>query len=101
MDRHEVVRLPPGFREPPRQKLVERLQLLQPPVLSRPDFTQVTSQFYEPGIPLGFRPPLPRQDLVNLGQDEQGLVAKTGIFRPSKPVFLVGQLVSNRKGVQE
>jgi len=34
MDRHEVVSLPPGLREPPCQKLVKRLQCLQPPVLT-------------------------------------------------------------------
>jgi hypothetical protein len=72
MNRHEVVSLPPGLREPPRQKLVKRLQFLQPPVLPRPDFTQVPSQFNEAGVPFGFRPPFPGQDLVNLGQNEQG-----------------------------
>ena len=67
-----VVTLPPGLGELPPQKLVERLQRLEPPVLTRPHFAQLSSQFYEPGVPLGFRLPLPGQDLVDLGQNEQG-----------------------------
>ena len=72
MDRHQVVSFPPRLREPPRQKLIERLQILQSPVLPRPHFTQVTSQFYEPGVPLSLRTSLPGQDLIDLGQHEQG-----------------------------
>src|SRR6185369_17254088 len=75
MDRHEVIRLPPRFREPSRQKLVKGLQFLQPPVLPRPHFTKVSSQFYEPSVPLCFRAPLPSQDLVDLGQNEQSSFA--------------------------
>jgi hypothetical protein len=71
MDRHQVVCLPPRLRKPSRQKLVKGLQFLQPPVLPRPYFTQVSSQFNESGIPLGFRPSLPGQDLIDLGQNEQ------------------------------
>src|ERR1700732_5341621 len=72
VDLHEVVSLPSGLRKPPRQKLIKRLQFLQPPVLPRPYFTQVSSQLYEPGVPLGFRPALAGQELVDLGQNEQG-----------------------------
>src|SRR6185369_4260829 len=71
MDRHEVVRLPPGLREPPRQKFVKGLQFLQPPVLTCPHFAQISPQFYKPGISLCFRAPLPSQDLVDFGQNEQ------------------------------
>src|SRR4029077_13490226 len=35
-----VVSFPPRFREAPLQKLVEGLQVFQPPVLTRPDFAQ-------------------------------------------------------------
>ena len=35
------------------QKLVKGLQFLQPPVLPRPDFTEISSQFHEAGIPFG------------------------------------------------
>ena len=75
MDRHEVVSLPPGLREPPRQKLIKGLQFLQPPVLPRSHFTEISSQLHEPGVPFGLRPPLPGQDLVDLGQHEQGPLA--------------------------
>ena len=71
MDRHEVISLPPRLRKPPRQKLIKGLQFLQPPILTRPHFAQVSTQFYEPRIPLGFRPPLPGQNLVDLSQNEQ------------------------------
>src|SRR5712691_4545947 len=40
--------LPPGLRKPPRQKLVEGLQLLQPTVLPCPHFAQVPTQFPVP-----------------------------------------------------
>ena len=56
MNRHEVVSLPPGFREPPRQKPIKGRQFLQPPVLTRSHFTQVSTQFNEAGVHLGFRP---------------------------------------------
>jgi hypothetical protein len=70
MDRLEVVRLPPRLRKPSRQKLVKGLQFLQPPVLPRPHFTQVSSEFHKAGVPLGLRTSLPGQDLVDLGQNE-------------------------------
>jgi hypothetical protein len=52
VNRHQVVRLPPGLREPALQELIERLQLLQPPVLAGADLAQVLAQFHEPGIAL-------------------------------------------------
>src|SRR4029077_10501283 len=56
----------------PLQKLIEGLEILQPPVLTRPDFAQIPSQFNEAGVPLGFRSPFPGKDLIDLGQHEQG-----------------------------
>ena len=39
--RHQVVGFPSGLRKPPLQKLIERLQVLQPPVLTGTHFAQV------------------------------------------------------------
>src|ERR1039458_8639810 len=41
MDRHQVIGLPPRPRKPPFQELIERFQVLQPPVLSRPHLAQI------------------------------------------------------------
>ena len=68
---HQVIRLPPGFREPSLQELVKRFQILHPPVLSRPHFAQATPQFNELGVTLCLFALLPRQNLVNFGQHEQ------------------------------
>src|ERR1019366_9282390 len=72
VDRHQVVRLPPRLRETPLQKLVETLQTLQPPVLSRPHLAEIAPQFEELGVALRLLPLLPRQNLVNLAQYEYG-----------------------------
>ena len=65
MDRHQVVGLPPRLRKPPLQKFVEGLQVLQPPVLPRPDLAEIAAQFHELGVALGLFPLLPRQNLVD------------------------------------
>src|ERR1019366_4464919 len=38
VNRHQVIRFPSGLGEPALQELIERLQLLQPPVLAGPHF---------------------------------------------------------------
>jgi hypothetical protein len=55
--------------------MIEWLQRLYLPVLSCPDFAQVTTDFYELGVPLALLPLLPRQNLVDLSQQEQGALA--------------------------
>src|SRR5207302_716016 len=50
VDGHQVVRLPSRFREPPRQELVKRSQVLQPPVLSSPHLAQISAQVDEAGV---------------------------------------------------
>src|SRR6516162_8709209 len=45
VNRHQVVGLPPGLRKASLQELIERGQVLQPPVLSSPYFTQVLAEF--------------------------------------------------------
>jgi hypothetical protein len=74
MNRHEVVSFPPGLREPPRQKLIKRLQCLQPPVLTRALHTGIApvlrngcrarSQTFAPR--LGSRP---KSDRFSLGRN--------------------------------
>jgi hypothetical protein len=45
LETRQVARLPPRFPEPPRQELVKRPQVLQPPVLSRPHLAQIPAEF--------------------------------------------------------
>src|SRR5436309_12599017 len=72
MDGHEVISLPSRFRKPPFQEFVEGFHVLQPPVLSRSNFTQITTKFDKASVPFRLLPLLPGQDLVNLRQHEQG-----------------------------
>jgi hypothetical protein len=78
----------------PGQKVIEGLQVLQPPILPRPHFIQIPSQFHEPGVPLGFGPPLPGQDLVDLGQNEQ---SPPGLSLSNIGGMLVRKLVKQTK----
>src|SRR5271157_3538351 len=71
----KVAGLPSGLREPALQELIERLQVLQPPVLASPDFAQVLAEFYELGIALVLVPCLPGQDLVDLAEYNHGPAA--------------------------
>ena len=45
--------------------------MLYPPILSRANFAQITSEFHEPRIALDFLPLFPSQDLVDLSEHEQ------------------------------
>ena len=47
---HQVVGLAPGFRELPLQKLIERTHVVEPPVLSGPNLTQIAAQIHKPRI---------------------------------------------------
>ena len=79
MDGHQVICLTPRLREPPFQEFVEGLHVLHPPVLSRPHFAQITPEFDKAGVPFRLLTLLPRQNLVDLGQNEQGpLVVELG-----------------------
>jgi hypothetical protein len=49
----------------------KRLQVLQSPVLACPPLAQVSSQFYESRVALGLFPPLPGENLVDLGEHPQ------------------------------
>ncbi len=59
MDRHQVVSLATGLREAVLQIIVKRIELLQSPVLVRAHFTQISSEFDEPGVTLAIHLPLP------------------------------------------
>ena len=72
VNRHQVVGLPSGLRKPALQELIERLQVLQPPVLAGPHFAQVLAQFHKPGIALVLVPCLPGQDRVDPAQHLHG-----------------------------
>ena len=54
MDGHEVISLTPRLRESPFQEFVEGLHVLQPPVLSRSNFTQITTKFDKTSVPFRF-----------------------------------------------
>ena len=69
--RHQVVRLPARFREPPLQKLVEGLQVFQPPVLPSSYFAEISAELYEFCIAFRFVALLPGEDLIDLRQHEQ------------------------------
>src|SRR5205807_459596 len=75
VDGHQVVRFPSRLREPPRQELVERLQVLQSPVLSRSHFAEIPTEVDKSGVPLCLFLPFPGQDLVDSRQNEEGSLA--------------------------
>src|ERR1017187_818701 len=78
----QVVRLSSRFREPPRQELVKRTQILQPPVLSRPNLAQIPAEIDKAGVALCLFLFFPRQDLVDLGEDKQcSLAIELGRYR--------------------
>lgn len=52
------------------QEFVERLQVFQAPVLSRPHLAQLSAQFHEPDVLPRLFVVLPSQDFVSLGEDE-------------------------------
>src|ERR1022692_5160338 len=72
VNRHQVVGFPSRLREPALKELVERLQLLQPPVLAGAHFAEILAQFHKPGIALVLMPGLPGQDRVDPAQDLLG-----------------------------
>jgi len=72
MDGHEVISLTPRLRESPFQEFVEGLHVLQPPVLSRSNFTQITTKFDKASVPFRLLPLFPSQDFVDFGKHEQG-----------------------------
>src|ERR1017187_2510002 len=75
VDGHQVVRLSSRLRKPLRQKLVKRLQVLQPPVLPCPHLAQIPAKLHEASVPLRLFLPFPSQDLVDLGQNKEGTLA--------------------------
>ena len=70
MDRHQVVSFSSRLRESSREKIVERCQVLDSPVLSRSDFAQIAPEFDEARVAFRLVLLLPRQNLVDLRKDE-------------------------------
>ncbi len=68
MDGHEVISLTPRLRESPFQEFVEGFHVLQPPVLSRSNFTQITTKFDKASVPFRLLPLFPSQDFVDFGK---------------------------------
>src|SRR5271156_3828198 len=86
--RHQVISLPPGFGEFLLQKLIKRLQVVHPPVLSCPYFTQIAAQFHKARVPLLLHRPFPVQNLIDLLQYKQGATAiqfRCHWWRPATP----------------
>jgi hypothetical protein len=65
VDGHQVVGLAPGFWELLLQELVEGSQVVEAPVLSRMDFTEVAAEIDEADVAFLTRGCFPRQDLVD------------------------------------
>src|SRR5207249_4584814 len=74
-DGPEVISLTPRLRESPFQEFVEGFQVLQPPVLPRSNFTQITTKFDKASVPFRLLPLFPSQDFVDFGKHEQGSLA--------------------------
>src|SRR6266849_10249653 len=70
VDRHQVIGFSTRFRKALLQKFIERLQVLQSPVLPCPDLAQVLPQLHKPRVLLLLFALLPTQDLIDLAQDE-------------------------------
>src|SRR5713101_7975309 len=51
--------------------MVKRLQVLQPPVQSRPHLAEIPAELDKAGVPLCLFLPFPRQNLVDFGEDKQ------------------------------
>ncbi len=72
VDGHQVVGLAPRFRELPLQEIVERHQIVEPPVLPGADLAQIAAELHEPGIALPIDGLSPSQDFIDLRQHKQG-----------------------------
>src|SRR6266850_3182962 len=70
VDRHQVIGLSPRFRKALLKKFIERLQVLQSPVLPCPNLAQALPQLHKPRVLLLLFGLLPTQDLIDLAQDE-------------------------------
>src|ERR1039458_9838657 len=75
VDGHQVVGLASGFRELPLQELVERTDVVHPPVLSCPNLAEIAAEFDELRIPFSIGGLLPSQDLVDLREYKHGTPA--------------------------
>src|SRR5271168_3794635 len=85
---HQVIRLPPALGEFLLQKLIKRLQIVHPPVLTGPHLAQVAAKLHKTGVSLLLRRPFPVQNLIDLFQYEQGAtVIQLGChwWRPATP----------------
>src|SRR5579863_719393 len=82
-----------SFRELQLQKLIERTEVVDPPVLPGSDFAEVLTQVHESGISFPSAGLVPSQDLIDLQENQgstppiqfhrQGLVPITGQGRQS------------------
>src|SRR5713101_6964404 len=70
VDRHQVIGFSPRAGKALLQKFIERLQVLQSPVLPCPDLAQVLPQLHKPRVLLLLFALLPAQDLIDLAEDE-------------------------------
>jgi len=95
VDGHQVIRLASGLREPPLQKLIEGLQLLEAPVLPGPDFAQISAKLHKPGVFLSFLALLPGEDLISIFESTNS--ARRGFSLGSIGGFLVIKFVKPTK----
>src|SRR5487761_968709 len=72
---HQVVRLATRIGEALLEEFVEGSELVKPPVLPGADLAKVAPQFHEFGVSLAFDACLPSENLLDLGQHEQGSLA--------------------------
>src|SRR5271168_1080425 len=92
VNRHQVIRFPSRLGEFLLQKLSKGLQVVHPPVLSGPGFTEVTAQLHKACVSLPLRGLFPVQNLVDLFQHEQGAtVIELGCHRRRPATPQIGQ----------
>src|SRR5580700_87422 len=66
VDGHQVVGLASGLWELPLQELIERTDVVHPPVLPCPNLAQIAAEFDKLRIPFALRCLLPSQNLLDL-----------------------------------
>ena len=71
VDGHQVVGLASRAWESLLEKLIEGLEIVEPPVLPGSHLTQVAAELHKPGIALPIDGLLPAQDFIDLGQHKQ------------------------------
>jgi hypothetical protein len=90
MDRHQLISVPARLREPSFQEFVEGLHVLHPPILSRANFAQITSELDEARVAFDFLLFSPGKNLVDVLSTN---IPRLRLSSGSVAGFLVSKLV--------